>query len=138
MLEAGADVSGVTTRSGPGYAGAITERLDGNAARIWQYSSSGADSRRHATFVNAFAGDRIGLGVGRSLDLAVAYDGAFGSADGAATGISWNSVLPRVLLRWKQGADSHFTWLAGYRRTADRLTLDTLAVGDPAAPTANL
>src|SRR5436190_21305224 len=33
---------------------------------------------------------------------------------------------------------SHFTWIAGYRRSVDRLTLDTLAVGDPAAPTADV
>ncbi|HXD75779.1 MAG TPA: hypothetical protein VN628_18660, partial [Vicinamibacterales bacterium] len=136
MLQAGADVTGATTRSGPGYSGSITELVDGKAARMWQYSSSGVEPHRHATFANAFVGDRIGFGAGRSADLSVAYDGAFGSADGATTGISWNSVLPRLSLRWKQGADSHFTWLAAYRRAADRLTLDTLAVGDPAAPTA--
>jgi hypothetical protein len=136
ILEAGADITGATTRSGPSYSGAILETIDGTPARVWSYSTSGLDSHRHATFVNAFVGDRIVPGLDRSIDIQVAYDGAFGSADGSAQGISWNNVLPRVALRWKQGADSHFTWVAGYRRTADRLTLDTLAVGDPAGPTA--
>ena len=30
------------------------------------------------------------------------------------------------------------TWVAGYRRSVDRLTLDTLAVGDPSASTASM
>jgi len=68
----------------------------------------------------------------------VAYDGVDASADGAAQGIAWHSVLPRLSLRWKQGESSHVTWIAGYRRAADRLTLDTLAVGDPAGETASV
>jgi len=137
-LYAGIGASRISARSGPGYGGSITELIDGSAARVWQYATPGVDSNRHATSVNAFAGDHIALGDGRALDVSVAYDGVSGSADGATTGISWNSVLPRLTLRWKQGANSHFTWIAGYRRTADQLTLDTLAVGDPAAPTASV
>lgn len=137
-LRFGVDAGQTTTRLAPGYVGAIAEADDGKNARVWQYTNSGVDSQRHATTVTAFASDRIGLGVGRSLEVGVGYDGVNGMADGAATGISWNSVLPRVSLRWKQSASSHFTWVAGYRRSADRLTLDTLAVGDPNAPTAGV
>jgi hypothetical protein len=137
-LYAGVDAGRMSARIGPGYGGAITELLDGKPARVWQYSTPGIDSNRHATTVNAFAGDHIVLGDGRSFDASVLYDGVNGSADGAATGISWNNLLPGFLLRWKQGQGSHFTWVAGYQRTADRLTLDTLAVGDPAAPTATV
>ena len=137
-LFAGVDAGRASARLGPGYAGAIGETVDGTNARVWQYTNSGVDAQRHATTLTAFVSDRIGLGAGRSLELGVGYDGVTGAADGAATGISWQSVLPRVSLRWKQGAASHFTWIAGYRRSADQLTFDTLAVGDPAAPTAGV
>ncbi len=135
-LFVGADVGRASMQMAPGFAGAIGELVDGNRARLWQYSNAGIDSRRHATTVAAFVSDRIGIGPGRSFEAGLAYDGVDGAADLAANGVSWHNVLPRVLLRWKQSAHSHFTWIAGYRRSVDRLTLDTLAVGDPAAPTA--
>ncbi len=135
-VRVGVDGGRSTSRLAPGYIGRIAEADDGKSARVWDYTNNGLDSERHATTVTAFVSDRIGLGIGRSVELGVGYDGVSGMADGAATGISWQSVLPRVSLRWKQGASSHFTWIAGYRRSADRLTLDTLAVGDPSAPTA--
>ena len=133
MLSAGADVTGAAVTTAP--AGLMTplETIDGIKARRWFFPGT-SESHRHATFINAFIADRIGLGEGRSFELGVSYDGVTGSADGAAQGITWNNVLPRVLLRWKQGSGSHFTWVAGYRRAVDRLTLDTLAAGDPAAP----
>ena len=138
LFRVGVDAGRTSSRLAPDYTGAIGEADDGKNARVWQYTNNGIDSQRHATTVTAFASDRIGLGTGRSIELGLGYDGVSGTADGAATGISWNSVLPRVSLRWKQSASSHFTWIAGYRRSADRLTLDTLAVGDPSAPTASV
>jgi hypothetical protein len=137
-LLAGVDGGRASARIGPGYVGAIAEADDGKQARIWQYTNSGRDAQRHATTLTAFVSDRIGLGPGRSVEFGVGYDGVDGSADGAAAGIAWHSVLPRVSLRWKQGEASHFTWIAGYRRSADQLTFDTLAVGDPAAPYADV
>jgi hypothetical protein len=135
-LSVGADVGQASARIGPGFVGAIGELVDGNRARMWQYSNPGTDSHRHATTVLAFVSDRISLGPGRTLDAAVSYDGVSGTADQAATGISWHNVLPRVELRFKRSPTSFVTYLVGYRRAADRLTLDTLAVGDPFAPTA--
>src|SRR5262249_8020630 len=120
------------------FAGTIGELVDGNRARMWQYSTGGADSNRHATTVQAFLGDRMTLGPGRTLDASVAYDGVSGNADQAANGISWHNILPRVPLRWKRSPSSFVTYVAGYRRAADVLTLDTLAVGDPFAPTASV
>src|SRR5207248_1353464 len=127
-----------SARIAPGFVGAIAEAIDGKQARVWQYSNKGIDSQRHATAVAAFVGDRISFSPGRTLDAGIGYDGVQGSADGAAAGISWHSLVSRVSLRWKQGETSHFTWVAGYRRAVDRLTLDTLAVGDPSAPRADV
>jgi len=137
-LLAGADVGVAAVRTGPGHVGTIGEANDGKQARVWQYTSTGVDSHRHTTTMAAFASDRMTLGSGRTLEFGVGYDGVSGSADGATQGVSWHTLLPRVSLRWKQGESSHFTWLAGYRRSVDRLNMDTLAVGDPAAPTADV
>jgi hypothetical protein len=57
---------GRLTRSGE-LLGIISETVDGRLARFWQWTS-GAESHRHATFVNA-VGDKIGFGSGRSLEL---------------------------------------------------------------------
>jgi hypothetical protein len=135
-LFAGVDVGRASARIGPSFSGPVSELIDGNRARIWQYSNAGVDAHRHATTVTAFLVDRITLGPGRTLDAGVGYDGVSGSADEAATGISWENVLARALLRWKRSESSFVTYVAGYRRAVDRLTLDTLAVGDPFAPTA--
>ena len=94
-FSAGVDAGRASTRLAPGYAGAITEADDGNNARVWQYTNSGVDSHRHATTVTVFASDRIGLGVGRSIELGVAYDGVSGSADGAAARCSRKFLWPR-------------------------------------------
>ena len=134
----GADVGRLSARIGPGYVGTIGEAIDGERARLWQYTNNGTDAHRHVLTSSAFIGDRISFSPGRTLELGVAYDGVTGSADQAANGITWNNALPYVSLRWKQGASSHFTWVAGYRRAVDSLTVDTLAVGDPSAPSANI
>ena len=134
----GADIGRSSARIGPGYVGTIGEAIDGEQARIWQYTNNGNDARRHALTATAFIGDRMAFSPGRTLELGVGYDSVSGSADQAATGITWHNALPYVSLRWKQGESSHFTWVAGYRRAVDSLTLDTLAVGDPAASTANV
>jgi hypothetical protein len=133
---AGVDVSRASARIGPAFAGAVSELIDGTRARIWQYPNTTVDAQRHATTVLAFLVDRIALGPGRTLDAGIGYDGVSGSAEQAVTGISWHNILPRVALRWKRRESSFVTYVAGYRRAADRLTLDTLAVGDPFAPTA--
>ena len=133
---AGVDVGGASARIGPGLVGAIGELVDGNRARMWQFSNPGIDAHRHSTSVTAFLGDRISFGPGRTLEAGVGYDGVGGTADLAATGVSWHDVLPRASLRWKRRESSIVTFVAGYRRSVDRLTLDTLAVGDPSAPTA--
>ena len=101
---AGVDVGGASARIGPGFAGAIGELVDGNRARMWQYSNTGVDAHRHTTSVTAFLADRISFGPGRTLEAGVGYDGVNGMADLAATGVSWHSVLPRVSLRWKRAS----------------------------------
>ena len=58
-----------------------------------------------------------------------------GAADGAAGSIGWATVWPRVSARWVPQRDGgRLAITSGYGGCANRLPLDFLRVGDPAAP----
>jgi hypothetical protein len=132
-LRFGADLSGAASRVGS-FAGSIGELVDGGRARMWSFTSPGAEARRHETAVSAFVADRVQMGHRVTAEVALTYDGVTGAADAAAQGIGWNTLLPAASARW--AVNPAHVWIFGtYRRAADALTLDTLAFGDPAAPT---
>jgi len=137
-VRVGFDLGAIGTQVAPGFTGSILELLDGSRARIWNYSSGLADAKRHASSISAFVADRINLGRRFSVDAGITYDGENGSATGGATEIAWQTVLPRLSMRWVVTDFKQIALFAGYRRSADRLTLDILSVGDPAAPVADV
>ena len=65
-------------------------------------------------------------------------DAVRGDANGAAHGVSWTTWLPRGQLRWQIFDKADVAAVASYRRTAYQPTLNLLAVGDPAAPVADV
>jgi hypothetical protein len=133
-LQFGVDLAGAASRVTP-FSGSIGELVDGARARMWSFANAGVDARRHETSLSAFVSDRIQSGGRAIAEAGITYDGVKGSADGAAQGISWNSLLPNLSFWWA-ATKSQRSWIfASYRRTADALTLDTLAYGDPAAST---
>jgi hypothetical protein len=133
-VQFGANVSGASSRVGA-FAGSIGELVDGARARMWTYTSSGIDAHRHETTVSAFVADTIQGGRRVTADIGLAYDGVSGSADGSAQGVTWHTLLPSASL-WLGFSDNPRTRVfVAYRRAADALPLDTLAFGDPAAPT---
>jgi hypothetical protein len=136
-LHFGADVAGATSRVGS-FSGSIGELVDGARARMWTFTGPGVDAQRHETAFSAFVADRIQIGRTVTAEVGLTYDGVRGSAESAAQGISWNTLLPSGSVWWAATNSGH-TWIfASYRRAADALTLDTLAVGDPAAPTGTM
>ena len=137
-FQVGLDLGGGGSRVAPGFSGSIGELVDGSRARMWTYSNAGIDARRHETTIAAFVADRVDLGARVTLEAGLAYDGVSGSADGAATSVAWDTVLARASIRWAATEVAHVALFAGYRRSADSLPLDTLAVGDPAAETATV
>src|SRR6185295_36859 len=52
--------------------------------------------------------------------------------------IQWTSWLPRALVKWTVFDKPSVIVFAGYRRSAYQIPLNVLAVGDPAAPVADL
>ena len=137
-LQVGFDAGGTGSRVAPGFTGSIGELVDCARARMWSYTSPAIDAQRHSTNISAFVTDRISLGRRVTVDAGVAYDGVTGSAQGAATEIAWETVLPHVSLRWAVTNFKQIAIFAGYRRSADQLTLDLLSVGDPAGATASV
>lgn len=125
------ELSRVSTSEPPASARLVYETLAGEPARIWSYGATARHSARHGLNVSLLAQDRIALSPRVAVDAAVRLDLAHGSARGAAQGISWRSVLPGARLRWRLGTPLDLAVLTGLRRSAHRLGLDLLSVGDP-------
>ncbi|MQA31921.1 MAG: hypothetical protein GEU82_19155 [Luteitalea sp.] len=136
--ELGVDVDRSLLRTSDQFTGSIGELVDGVPARAWAFTRPDAESDRHATTVAVFASDRIVLSPTLTLDAAIRFESMTGRADGATTGVRWRTWLPRAAIRWEFAENDRFTFVAGYRRAANRLNLNLLSVGDPAAPTATV
>jgi hypothetical protein len=136
--EIGVDLDGALTRTSDEFTGPVGELVNGIPARMWVYANSGVESRRHSTTVGLFAGDHITMSPTLHLEAGVRFESVSGSADGAVGGVGWRTLLPRANLRWEFASRAHKTLVVGYRRAANRLNLDLLAVGDPTASTATV
>jgi hypothetical protein len=133
----GVDVDAAEARIDPTPIQQIRELVNGVPARVWAYQAgTGVDVRQQTTFA-AYANEHVASGR-LTLDAGLRLDALSGDANGAARGISWKTWLPRGLARWQIFRTADFAAFAGYRRTAYQLPLNVLAVGDPAAPFADV
>ncbi len=138
-LDVGMEATGGRVESSSFFSGTIGELVHESPARVWRFDSPGEDSSlRRGITVGAFVSDRVMATRRLALDLGLRFESASGSARGAETGISWHTVLPRAAGRWNLAGPWRATVVAGYARSAHRLALDYLAIGDPAAPTADV
>ncbi len=110
----------------------VAELLDGSAARVWEITAP-LESRRHLTDFSLFATDRFAIGSSGFLEAGLRFDATSGSADGAAEGISWSQLSPRLAVRFGLLADGRLTFMGSAGRYRHRLGLSHLAWGDPAA-----
>lgn len=133
-IEGGADIDFARVTSDPGFAGAIAETVDGVPARLWRYTSAAITSHRASNTLGAFVTDRIAVTDRSTLDLGLRFERLTASADGAGQGIAWSTVLPHAMYRSRLSDAHHVDWFVGGGISAYQLPLDTLAWGDPAAP----
>ncbi|MFN8061360.1 MAG: hypothetical protein U0Q12_19520 [Vicinamibacterales bacterium] len=138
LPEVGIDVSGASSTSADAFGGGIRESVNGIPARRWTFRPSGLESRRSATTVAGVVRDVFALSRTTTLDASVRAEWVRGRAAGAATSVNWLSLLPRARFRWEFAERRHVALVAGYARSANALTLDWLAFGDPAASTATV
>ena len=133
----GVDLDSAEARVAPTAIQQIRELVNGAPARVWNYRpGSGADVRQLTTFA-AYANEHVTHGR-LTLDAGLRLDNVSGGADGAARGISWTTWLPRGLLRWQIFHTADVAAVAAYRRSAYQPPLNVLAIGDPAAPVADV
>lgn len=135
-VEYGVDVDYAATTSSNLFAGTVRESVNSFPARIWSYNAVPGDPFRHTLTAAAFAEGKFQLSPHLSLDTAVRGELVRGGADGAATQVTWLSVLPHAYFR--VAFSDRRTLILGYNRTANVLTHNWLAFGDPAAPTARV
>ena len=111
------------------FAGRIFEQVNGFAARLWTYERRSLPSHRNTATSAVYARDLMKLGSSATLDAGVRAELVRGSADGASESVNWVSLLPHAYLRWPLG--ERRAVVLGYARTANALTQNWLAFGDP-------
>jgi hypothetical protein len=77
------------------------ELIDGTRARIWNYDTGPAESRRRAVTTSAYVADTIALSPTLTLDASLRTELVHGYAEGAETNVDWLSVLPAARVRWQ-------------------------------------
>jgi len=133
----GVDVDEAEVRLAPNAIARINELVDGVPARAWMYRNSGSTDIRRLTTFAAFADEHVASGR-LTLDGGIRFERVTGDASGSARGISWTTWLPRAMVRLQLFDTANVAGVAGYRRTAYQPPLNVLAVGDPAAPVADV
>ncbi|MGE0449807.1 MAG: hypothetical protein AB7Q29_09515 [Vicinamibacterales bacterium] len=133
---ASADILRASVRTPQSFQGVVGELVDGVPARVWSFAPAGVESSRASTTFGATVGDRVAIGPRVSVDASLRIESLSGSARGAADGISWTNLLPHAAARLALTEDGRLSAFGAYSRYGDRLLLDYLAIGDPAASTA--
>ena len=138
QITGGLDLERTSASTTPIPAITIGERVDGVPARLWTFASPAVESHRHAWMITAFAADRLALGRHLTIHTALQFASADASARGAASGISWRTLLPSAHLEWHVESPLDLEVATGVSRRADQPLLGLLAYGDPNAPTADV
>jgi hypothetical protein len=133
----GFDLDGAETRSSPTPIAQVRELVNGLPARVWTYQTGGGPDVRHVTTFAVYGNEHLTFGR-LTLDAGLRLDTVSAAANGAVQGIQWTTWLPRAQLRWQIADMADFAAVASYRRSAYQLPLNVLAVGDPAAPVADV
>jgi hypothetical protein len=133
----GVDVEGAEVRVDPTATTQINELVNRGLARVWTYHVASGPDVRQLTTVAAFANEHIASGR-VTLDAGLRLDTVNGTANGAARGISWTTLLPSAKLGVHIFDTADVAAVASYRRTAYQLPLNVLAIGDPSAPFADV
>jgi hypothetical protein len=133
----GVEVDNARIRVLPNGVDEIKEVVDGTPARLWTLTRPSAPDVRHLTTVSGFVDERLALGP-VTVDGGLRIDHAAGAADRSANGVNWTSLLPRALAEWRVVQRFDIRLTGGYRRSAYQMPLNVLAIGDAAAPVADI
>jgi TonB dependent receptor-like, beta-barrel len=121
-----------------GTDGPIPETVGGLPARVWEYAWKGPDSHRHADDLAAWASESLAWRDRLFVEAGLRFERTTGAAEGAAQGVAWTSLLPRISARLRLTDEGRVSVIGGWGRYQHRLLLDELAFGDPNAPQASI
>jgi len=124
--------------SSPSFSGEIGELINGEPARVWNFTDTGVQSQWRSTTLAAYAADHVQLLPRVALDLGLRFESITGSAAGSTSSVSWQDLFPRAGVRWDITQVLGLSAFAGYGRYGYELPLDWLAYGDPNAPTGSV
>ena len=133
----GLGLDGASAREAPGAGGPLPETVAGLPARVWEYAW-GADSRRSARSLVAYAADRLVLRDRLLVEGGLRLEAARGSAAGAAQRVSWTTLSPRLQARLRLSRRGGLSLFGGWGEYTHQLLLEDLAFGDPNAPSAEV
>jgi hypothetical protein len=133
----GVDLEGAHIGVAPTGIEQIRELVNGMPARAWTFRGGGATDVRHLSTVAVHGNERITFRR-LTLDAGVRLEAVRGAARESVRGIHWTTWLPRTMLRWQIVDTAGLALVASYRRSAYQLPLNVLAIGDPAAPVADV
>ena len=133
----GVDVEGALAHVDPSAIIRIGELVDATPTRLWTFRAGTGSDDRHLTRFAAFANEHVTAGR-LTLDAGLRLDRVTAAADASTQDIRWTTWLPSVRARWQVAHKGDLAAVAGHRRSAYRLPLNVLAIGNPAAPVADV
>lgn len=136
-VDLGLSLAGTTSTHDPMPRAVIGELVEGLPARAWDYTWGGT-ARRSATEFSVWANDRFVVLPRLTLEGGVRFEATRATARDNETGINWQTVLPRGLLRVNLTSSGSVSAHLGYGMYRHRLPLDYLAYGDTSAPFARV
>jgi hypothetical protein len=137
-VAAGVDIAGGSTTTQSVFAGRVGELVNGQPARIWDFTDPIARSIWRERSVAAFLGETFAVAPRLTINGGLRFETIAGSAAAHEATIGWNSLLPRAGFHWSMLNFWQISSFGQYGRYGHRLPLADLGYGDPTAPTANV
>lgn len=138
VLRGGASLTGGSVTARSTFNGRIGETINGVPARVWEFTSPAAESRWSDTVFAVYGADTVTINPRLTLEAGVRFEALRAAADGSTGSISWQNFLPRANVRFELVDFAKIALVTGYARYGNRLPMNDLAVGDPAAPYARI
>jgi hypothetical protein len=136
--QGGVTLSGGSSNAQTPFNVRIGELVNGNPARVWDYTTSGRAFQARQLTLAAYVGDTMTINPRLIVDGGLRFEMVRGSAEGNPQNVSWYDWFPSAGVRWEFTTAKHIATLVRFERYGHRLPLGDLAYGDSSAPTASV
>ena len=136
--QAGATFSGGSESGRAPFPVRIGELVNGQPARVWDYSVPADDSRWRQFMLSAYAGDTVILNPRLTVEGGLRFELVNHGAVNNPQGVSWHDWYPSLGLRWEMLDFKRIATLVRFNRYGYRLSPGALAYGESSAPSADV